>query len=33
MEENKDLNDQEEKVETEETINDDAFTKAVENLF
>lgn len=32
MEENKDLNQQEEKVETEETINDDAFTKTVENL-
>ena len=32
MEENKDLNQQEEKVETEETVNDDAFTKTVENL-
>ena len=32
MEENKDLNQQEEKDETEETVNDDAFTKTVENL-
>lgn len=32
MEENKDLNQQEEKVETEETVNDDAFTKTVESL-
>lgn len=32
MEENKDLNQQEEKVETEETVSDDAFTKTVENL-
>ena len=32
MEENKDLNQQKEKVETEETVNDDAFTKTVESL-
>ena len=32
MEENKDLNQQEERVETEETVNDDAFTKTVESL-
>lgn len=32
MEENKDLNQQEEKVETEETVNDDVFTKTVESL-
>ena len=32
MEENKDLNQQEEKFETEETVNDDAFTKTVESL-